>query len=232
MPRAPFDPSHAVQDYCSIPQRNANLQLASIASLPVYASMSRYFIIIAPRTVHCDSKRLCDSNTYQRRGWCRLEQWAHLSGKGIGYMYVYDHQRLELVEDEHWLRDSIKVMEGDFTVESDREKLVDSCLGLWSIALRDHHSVGINCDIFRLVQENKEQVFPELFFGNMVKMLEDERLKESIALKFALRLRGASHSQHMRRNLIGGELSDIEKLKMAAQRIQRQFRLVKRLRGR
>ena len=69
-----LDDTYVWVDYCSIPQRNASLQIASISSLPVYASMSRYFVIIAPCTLHYDSHAVCNAETYQRRGWCRLEQ--------------------------------------------------------------------------------------------------------------------------------------------------------------
>ena len=35
-------------DYLSIPQRNAQMQKLSISTLPVYASISTFFIVVAP----------------------------------------------------------------------------------------------------------------------------------------------------------------------------------------
>ena len=81
------------RSYTSIPQRNKTLQQLSIRSLALYASIPDAFIVIAPPTIHSDSQLRCDAETYQRRGWCRLEQWARLTVGGprlIGYaQYIY-----------------------------------------------------------------------------------------------------------------------------------------------
>ena len=88
-------------------------------------------------------------------------------------------------------------MEGDFTVDSDRYKLVDSCLGLWSIALRGRYCGGGTAQtIFRLVEEEKSQVFPAQFFGDLVGMLEKERMAQGVLLSFVRRLGASTRRYH------------------------------------
>eukprot|EP00966_Prymnesium_polylepis_P301802 6972698-Prymnesium_polylepis.2 len=55
-------------DYLSIPQRNPVMQHLSISTLPLYASISRFFIVVAP-PVTTDEKGEVNKRTYQRRGW-------------------------------------------------------------------------------------------------------------------------------------------------------------------
>ena len=69
-------------DYTSIPQACRYTQKLSISSLPVYASHLRYFVIIAPPTMHTSTFKMCNYESYSRRGWCRLEQWARLAAEG------------------------------------------------------------------------------------------------------------------------------------------------------
>ena len=59
-------------DYLSIPQQNKVLQGLSISSLAVYASICRYFIMVAPPARHVDADKDCSAATYQRRGWCAV----------------------------------------------------------------------------------------------------------------------------------------------------------------
>ena len=57
-------------DYVSIPQKNHRERALAIASLPTFASVSDYFIVIAPNASHADACYPCDSRTYRRRAWC------------------------------------------------------------------------------------------------------------------------------------------------------------------
>ena len=59
-------------DYCSIPQANKTLQFYAISSLPIYASCVRYFLVVAPPVAHAHHGRMCDVETYKKRGWYRL----------------------------------------------------------------------------------------------------------------------------------------------------------------
>lgn len=53
----------------SIPQKNLNMRLAAINTLGVFSSLAKYFVVIAPETVHKDTGAPMNKRTYQRRGW-------------------------------------------------------------------------------------------------------------------------------------------------------------------
>ena len=61
-----------------------------------------------------------------RRGWCRLEQWGHLSAAGTDGMYYYngDTTTLDPIAEsgENWFLDSIMVLSGDFTLDTHDSK--------------------------------------------------------------------------------------------------------------
>ena len=61
-------------DFSSIPQKNKFMQRLSISTLGVYASLCKFFVVVAPQALQRDSNVRCDAATYRRRGWCRLEQ--------------------------------------------------------------------------------------------------------------------------------------------------------------
>lgn len=75
-------------DYTSIPQSNRTCQRVSIASLPVYTKFAAYFLMVVPKT--SVGERSFSLESYQRRGWCRLEQWARLAQHSTEHMYVCD----------------------------------------------------------------------------------------------------------------------------------------------
>jgi hypothetical protein len=168
----PTDKLFVWVDYISIPQRNTFLKGLSISSLAVYASVVRFFVIIAPPCMHHDKQESCNSDTYQRRGWCRLEQWARMTIGGLHDMYIHEGGQLVKIEDKpNWYLQSIKVFQGDFTVEADKYKLVDTVMGLWYVALLNE-SHADNSLLKKLVQENKDEVFPSLYFENYIELLE------------------------------------------------------------
>ena len=140
-------------DYCSIPQKNRNLQRMAISSLGVYAASCRYFIAVTPPASHADAKdergeaRLCDLRSYTRRGWCRLENLAFMTLGMRSAMYLYGtatsgadeavprlHSLMDW-EEEHLL-ELVHVFEGDFTMESDKATLAPVLLGLYSLAVQ------------------------------------------------------------------------------------------------
>ena len=45
------------------------MQKLSIDTLPIYASVCRFFVIVCPVTTHCDSNQPVGPATYARRGW-------------------------------------------------------------------------------------------------------------------------------------------------------------------
>ena len=76
-------------DYHSIPQACRYTQVLSISSLAVYASALRYFVIVTPEVLHKDTRKPCNYETYSRRGWCRLEQWARLAARGTDDLFKW-----------------------------------------------------------------------------------------------------------------------------------------------
>ena len=64
-------------DLFSIPQANRKLQILAINTIAMYCATAHAFIICAPRTVHKDTNQGCDTESYQRRMWCRCEQLCH-----------------------------------------------------------------------------------------------------------------------------------------------------------
>mmetsp|Transcript_81678 Transcript_81678/g.221273 ORF Transcript_81678/g.221273 Transcript_81678/m.221273 type:complete len:821 (-) Transcript_81678:1114-3576(-) len=160
-------------DYVSIPQSNNYLKALSISSLAVYASIVRYFVIVAPSCIHRDTRVECNSQTYSRRGWCRLEQWARMTVGGLKDMYLYEDGNLEpLLDKPHWYTASVKVFEGDFTVESDKHTIVDPVMGLWYIALVNSGKHEVDQLLLDLVNQNKETVFPVEYFEDYIEKLE------------------------------------------------------------
>ena len=116
------------------------MKMLSISSLGVYASVTSYFVCICPDATHRDTGKTCDAATYQRHGWCRLEQWAHLTAQGISKMHMFDGTAeglTPLASRPEWREEFIRVFDGDFTQPRDKEALVDIVLGLWAYALKD-----------------------------------------------------------------------------------------------
>jgi len=70
-----------------------------------------------------------------------------------------------------WYRDSIRVYQGNFTVDSDKSKLVDTMLSFWSYLLK-HRDSADHRELFDLIEEHKEEVFPKEYFGDLIELLE------------------------------------------------------------
>lgn len=126
-------------DYHSIPQACPASKMAAINSIMVYASCSKYFVAVAPEATHITRQERADSETYRRRGWCRLEQWAFMINGGTYNMFLFEgaeRDKLKQIDRKQgWFEDMINVMSGDFSVDSDRWTLVDVILGLYGFAL-------------------------------------------------------------------------------------------------
>lgn len=184
-------------DLHSIPQKCLDSKLSAIASIAVYACCATYFVVVAPEAIHTDSKLNCNAETYARRGWCRLEQWAFMGICGVEHMYLLEstHQ-VELVnlsEMSDWMANSSLVFGGDFTVEGDKYALVDVTLGLYGFVLicgepeeeepivtkmLTNQSAQLPSRRTRLQdvvsESNKAKVFPEKYFHGLERLLEQE----------------------------------------------------------
>ena len=64
-------------DYWSIPQiRTGTTQLQAIHSIPTYVDAAVQMVVLVPDAVHGGTGNVCNMSTYQKRGWCRVEQVA------------------------------------------------------------------------------------------------------------------------------------------------------------
>ena len=64
-------------DYASIPQRCRGSQQIAINSLAMYTSVAHAFCIVAPSLTHEAHATPLDVHSYNRRLWCRVENFCH-----------------------------------------------------------------------------------------------------------------------------------------------------------
>lgn len=161
-------------DYSSVPQRAKAVQRLAIGTLSVYASVCLFFLVIAPDT-RSKQGHACTAMTYAARGWCRLEMWARLTGAGGARMFLFAANTLQTINPagEWFGRDAIFVLEGNFSVASDRHALVDTILSLWAVMLVTSEEASDREEaLIALIRENHARVFPYQFFGSLVSYLE------------------------------------------------------------
>ena len=60
-------------------------------ALPIYASLSSIFVVVAPKTAHSGTGATCDVETYKRYLWCRVEPFSHYFRRGQDAMYLLEH---------------------------------------------------------------------------------------------------------------------------------------------
>jgi hypothetical protein len=163
-------------------KQNKSLQALCMSCLGFYTSIIPYFVVTSPETKHANLNHLvCNSSSYRKRGWCRLELWARMAAKGPVDAFVFeDNELVTLADMLEWYCEAIKFFQGEFTVPADKEHLVDTVLALWFLSLTHHKkSQAVNQVndtmqfIHDLVQKNKEDVFPEEYFGPLIAMMKD-----------------------------------------------------------
>jgi len=113
-------------DYFSCPQSKHKTADRSnaISSIPAYVERCYYFVILCPHIRHKDHEVLLGKESWQSRGWCRLERAAReLSLKaqtGVS-IEVRSANRQALAPTWDWI--NAPVGDGQFTQESDREQI-------------------------------------------------------------------------------------------------------------
>jgi len=117
-------------DYFSCPQlvaRNTDqediqeLQNA-VDSIPHYVQASKYFVVLAPCVKHVDTGDLMSKESWQSRGWCRVERVCReflCPDSNIAVIESTQHWYV-MTPFDSWLRPACM---GQFTVESDRDKV-------------------------------------------------------------------------------------------------------------
>ena len=167
-------------DYLSIPQANMNMRLAAINTLGVFSSLAQYFVVVAPDSVHKDTGQPVNKASYQRRGWCRLEQWGHMCKSGMENMYFYKDNQLIAVDDtpedkgSDWFEESILVFEGDYTNNSNKGEMVDCVLGLYGLVLMNLNSYDSDVKLSqaRMIKDQADGT-PHFTMNEAMKNLHD-----------------------------------------------------------
>lgn len=170
-------------DYLSIPQKNVAMRLAAINTLGVFASIAQYFVVVAPDSHHKDTKKVVDKASYQRRGWCRLEQWGHMCVSSMDEMFFYDGKQKKLIDlddtpEDHgdWYQESIMVFEGEYTNPDNKPEMVDVVLGLYAMVI--YRKSTISKDLYELISKCYSRVFPAELFEDLpillAKMMKDD----------------------------------------------------------
>lgn len=196
-------------DIFGIPQLHEDLKSLAVSSLYCYASAASALIIICPTSLHEQTGETADAQSYKSRVWCRAEQLAHFSRAGIGNMYICTSaEQLEPCNME-WIQDVVCVFGGEMTCcrlqhphdqSCDRESLVPALMALYFVLYTEHRS-GTLSEVaepaWRLIQRNKEYLFPKKFeyktgssvqtrelFGPLIRHIEklvDQNLSGSLS---------------------------------------------------
>ena len=101
-----------------------------IQILPIFASLSSIFVIVAPKAAHTDTGALCDFQTYRRRKWCRAELFSFYCHRSVEDLYEAqekDGQVTLVGVSEAKANDTIFVVEGDRTCCEQNHKDMDKC---------------------------------------------------------------------------------------------------------
>ena len=156
-------------------------QTAQVDSLYVYASAVTALIIIAPDSVHEQTKEEAGLESYKSRVWTRVEQVSHCSAHGIDSMFVEAPGGLQQVTRD-WIGTVVCIFDAALTCcrlkhqnqdSCDRESLVLPLLGLWSQVLSDHRTGKTGtASLHAIIEPQKDRVFPASY--KFEKMLDDQ----------------------------------------------------------
>ena len=90
-------------------------------------------------------------------------------------MYVFGRsRRLEAMRDQDLLKDAMFVFEGDFTNASDKKKIVDTVLGLWSLMIAKKESVFEVQLLYTRAKADLQRTFPKEYFLDLPDLLEKQ----------------------------------------------------------
>eukprot|EP00929_Paragymnodinium_shiwhaense_P088954 TRINITY_DN49244_c0_g2_i1.p1 TRINITY_DN49244_c0_g2~~TRINITY_DN49244_c0_g2_i1.p1 ORF type:complete len:1102 (+),score=105.99 TRINITY_DN49244_c0_g2_i1:203-3508(+) len=174
-----IDPEHLYVwlDILGIPQANDYSKALAVDSLYVYASKADYLVVICPEGLHEQTAEPLGINSYKSRIFCRVEQLAHFSCRGLGGMWVSTRVGELLPVCLNWLSDVVQIFEGDLTCcrlghpgkrECDMKFLVPSVLAMYTQLLR-RAIADIPDDVKRvwdLMNVDRNRTFPKQFSYN------------------------------------------------------------------
>ena len=159
-------------DIFSIPQNHDDCKLLAVNSLYAYATSANALIIIAPESTHMNTGDIANLESYKSRVWCRVEQVAHMSVRGLDTMFIMTGDQLTPVTDT-WMSQVVRIFEAQMTCcrlkhnsrnQCDQESLVLPLLGLWSKLIANVNSDDQKAKVLHaLMCDQRDQVFPKCF---------------------------------------------------------------------
>ncbi|CAE7212188.1 warA [Symbiodinium sp. CCMP2592] len=135
-------------DWFAIPQITARKQgvnenvtksdaALAVQSIPAYVEVSDLFIALVPELTHAQTRKPCNYTSWLSRGWCRAELWCRLlsNKRNTSVIVVYSAREAQFIFPLDWQQNLIA--DGQFTVESDREAVVQ--LGEMAVESKIQH---------------------------------------------------------------------------------------------
>lgn len=142
-------------DYLCAPQHDEAEMLKAVNSIHCYVQEAAHFMVVQPSSKH-ENGHDYDMRTWSKRGWCRLERLCNalsLSVKPVIMVETMTSRYTAMQRD--WLLNPVGV--GDFTVDSDRERLqvvID-----WLVSEREQHALGENdLPFYRLLASMRDRL--------------------------------------------------------------------------
>mmetsp|Transcript_45853 Transcript_45853/g.88304 ORF Transcript_45853/g.88304 Transcript_45853/m.88304 type:complete len:588 (+) Transcript_45853:50-1813(+) len=165
-------------DYTSVPQRLSTLKLLSIQSLPIYAGLSTYFLIVTPPVENYDIGQTFDLRTYLHRGWCRLECWARFLQSTDRVFVAVGSERNFCLKDVHHeasiFRTFMAVFTADFNDVQDKKQLVDTVVTLYGHMFHRRFSLDKHMQAsWKRVHADKHKFFPRSYFHDLIEIAEE-----------------------------------------------------------
>eukprot|EP00434_Breviolum_minutum_P003820 symbB.v1.2.003361.t1/scaffold186.1/size279346/8 len=109
----------------------------AVQSIPAYVEACDMFVALVPDLFHFDTSLPCNYTTWLSRGWCRAELWCRLlsTRRDTSVIVIFSAREALYMFPLDWQKNLIS--DGLFTVESDREDVVN--LGEMALASKIEH---------------------------------------------------------------------------------------------
>lgn len=92
----------------------------AVQSIPFYVEVSDVLLALVPELVHTETGQYCNYTSWFSRSWCRAELWCHVLSNKRDKSVLVVHSTLEAKFMQSWDWQNNIVVDGEFTVESDR----------------------------------------------------------------------------------------------------------------
>ncbi|CAJ1334477.1 unnamed protein product [Effrenium voratum] len=151
----------------------------AVQSIPAYVEASDLFIALVPPLTHVDTGVRCSYVTWLSRGWCRAELWCRLLSirKDPSVIVLFSAREAEFMFPIAW--QERRIVDGLFTVESDRAIVTELGRVALSSKLQHLRSAG-PLSHFRLHQAIKPKLLGQVRKNwGMVEFLQEFNFADS-----------------------------------------------------